>query len=117
MAFNGINNLRDSTEAVGVEPWQLKELKKCVKDPLYFIKNYVYINTKDKGMQLFGLYDFQEELIGKFDDHRFNIIKFPRQCGKCCYPHEKITILNSNGEEMEFTIEEFFTLLEGNNDE
>jgi hypothetical protein len=82
MAFNGINNLRDSTESVPVEPWQLKEIKKCVKDPLYFIRNYVYINTKDHGMQLFSLYDFQDELIGKFESYRFNIIKFPRQCGK-----------------------------------
>ena len=117
MAFNGINNLRDSTEAVAVEPWQLRELKKCVKDPIYFIKNYVYINTKDKGMQLFGMWGFQEELIGKFDSYRFNIVKFPRQCGKCFHPSEKITVLNSNNEEMEFTIEEFFTLLEETNHE
>lgn len=82
MAFNGINNLRDSTEAVSVEPWQLAELKKCVKDPLYFIKNYVYINTKDAGMQLFNTWDFQDELINKFNSYRFNIVKFPRQCGK-----------------------------------
>jgi hypothetical protein len=82
MAFNGINNLRDSTESVAVEPWQLNELKKCVKDPLYFIRNYVYINTKDYGMQLFDMWGFQEELIGKFDAYRYNIVKFPRQCGK-----------------------------------
>lgn len=82
MAFNGINNLRDSTEAVSVEPWQLAELKKCVKDPLYFIKNYVYINTKDAGMQLFNTWDFQDDLINKFNSYRFNIVKFPRQCGK-----------------------------------
>lgn len=82
MAFNGINNLRDSNESVQMEPWMLKELARCARDPIYFIKNYVYINTKDKGMQLFKLYDFQEELIIKFNKHRFNIVKFPRQCGK-----------------------------------
>ena len=82
MAFNGINNLRDSNESVQMEPWMLKELARCARDPIYFIKNYVYINTKDKGMQLFKLYDFQEELILKFNKHRFNIVKFPRQCGK-----------------------------------
>ena len=112
MAFNGINNLRDSSESVPVEPWQLKELKKCVNDPLYFINNYVYINTKDDGMQLFNTWDFQDELITKFDDFRFNIIKFPRQCGKCIYKDETISVLNSNNEEMTFTIEEFFQLLE-----
>jgi len=82
MAFNGVNNLRDGNESVQMEPWMLKELAKCARDPIYFIRNYVYINTKDKGMQLFNLYGFQEELIGKFDDNRFNIVKFPRQCGK-----------------------------------
>lgn len=82
MAFNGINNLRDSNESIQMEPWMLKELARCARDPIYFIKNYVYINTKDKGMQLFKLYDFQEELIIKFNKHRFNIVKFPRQCGK-----------------------------------
>jgi len=111
MAFNGINNLRDSTESVAVEPWQLREIKKCVKDPNYFIRNYVYINTKDHGMQLFGMWDFQEELIEKFDEHRYNIVKFPRQCGKCIFPDELIYIKNDDGEEMEFTVEEFFNLL------
>lgn len=82
MAFNGINNLRDSNENVQVDAFQLRELARCARDPIYFIKNYVYINTKDKGMQLFGLYKFQEELIGKFERNRFNIVKFPRQCGK-----------------------------------
>lgn len=82
MSFNGVNNLRDGNESVQVEPWMLKELAKCAKDPIYFIRNYVYINTKDKGMQLFDLYGFQEELVIKFDENRFNIVKFPRQCGK-----------------------------------
>lgn len=82
MAFNRVANLRDGNESVQVEPWMLKELAKCAKDPIYFIRNYVYINTKDKGMQLFGLYDFQEELIGKFNTNRFNIAKYPRQAGK-----------------------------------
>jgi|DEB0MinimDraft_10_1074344.scaffolds.fasta_scaffold33306_3 hypothetical protein len=111
MAFNGITNLRDANESVRVLPWQLKELEKCAKDPIYFIRNYVYINTKDKGMQLFGLYDFQEELLIKFNENRFNIVKFPRQCGKCIFPDEIIYIMNEDGEEMKFTIEEFFNLL------
>lgn len=82
MAFNGINNLRDSTQSIKVERWQMQELKKCAQDPIYFIRNYVQINTKDHGMQKFDMYDFQEELIQKFNKYRFNITKFPRQCGK-----------------------------------
>jgi hypothetical protein len=95
-----------------MEPWMLKELARCARDPLYFIKHYVYINTKDKGMQLFKLYDFQEELIIKFNKHRFNIIKFPRQCGKCLHRDEIIYIKNKEGIEMEFTMEEFHNMLQ-----
>ena len=82
MAFKGVSNLRDGYEAVDITPEQASELMKCVKDPIYFIKNYVYINTKDKGMQKFELWNYQEELIRKFDKYRFNIVKFGRQLGK-----------------------------------
>lgn len=112
MPFKGINNLRDHNESVTVEPWQLEELRKCAKDPMYFITNYVYINTKDHGMQLFKMWDFQKEVIQKYINHRFNILKFPRQSGKCVFSDEKIYIKNRDGEEMEFTIGEFFKLLE-----
>ena len=82
MPFKGINNLRDHNESVSVEPWQLEELKKCAKEPMYFIMNYVYINTKDHGMQLFKMWDFQKEVLKKYIDFRFNILRFPRQSGK-----------------------------------
>jgi len=81
MAFSGIMNLRGD-ERVKMLPWQLEELRKCALDPIYFIKTYVYITTKDEGTQLFKMWDFQEDLVRKFDQHRFNIVKFPRQCGK-----------------------------------
>ena len=80
--FAGISTLRGSDEIVKVTPEQIRELQRCVLDPIYFIKNYVYINTKDKGMQLFDLYDFQEELIGKFNKYRFSAVRYPRQAGK-----------------------------------
>lgn len=82
MAFNGINNLRDSNESIEMEPWQLQEIAKCAKDPIYFIENYVYINTKDSGMQLFKMYQFQKDTILRYTKHRFNIQKWSRQSGK-----------------------------------
>jgi hypothetical protein len=82
MSFKGINGLRAADEVINYEEWQLKEMIKCYEDPIYFIKNYVKINMKDKGVQLFDLYPFQEELIGTFEAERFTICKFPRQCGK-----------------------------------
>jgi hypothetical protein len=100
-----------------MEPWQLEEIRKCVNDPIYFIKNYVYINTKDQGMQLFKLWDFQEEAIKTFHEHRFSIAKWNRQSGKCVFSNENIYIKNSENEEMELTIEEFFNLLEEDENE
>lgn len=82
MPFNGIPNLRDANEPVRITPQQLLELKKCAVDPIYFIRNYVYINTKDNGMQLFDMYDFQEKAIGRFLKYRYNINKWSRQVGK-----------------------------------
>ena len=82
MPFNGIPNLRDANEPVKLDIEKLRELKKCALDPIYFIRNYVYINTKDNGMQLFDLYDFQELAIKRFLKYRFNINKWSRQVGK-----------------------------------
>ena len=82
MPFNGIPNLRDANEPVKLDIDKLREIKKCALDPIYFIRNYVYINTKDNGMQLFDLYDFQEAAIKRFLKYRFNINKWSRQVGK-----------------------------------
>lgn len=82
MPFNGIKNLRDANEKVKLEPWQLAEIKRCAKDPIYFINTYVYINTKDYGMQLFKTWDFQNEAILRFLKYRFNINRWSRQVGK-----------------------------------
>jgi len=115
MPFKGINNLRDHNESVPIERWQLDELRKCANDPLYFITHYVMINTKDRGMQLFKMWDFQKELVQKYINNRFVIAKWPRQSGKCVHSDEKIYIKNKDGEEMEFTIGEFFNLLDEEN--
>ena len=82
MSFNGITNLRDAKESVKLKPWQLAEIKRCAQDPLYFINTYMYINTKDNGMQLFKTWPFQDEAIKRFLKYRFNINRWSRQVGK-----------------------------------
>ena len=61
---------------------QLEEYIKCAKDPVYFTRNYVQIVSLDEGLVPFKMWDFQEELIRKFHNNRFNIAKLPRQTGK-----------------------------------
>jgi len=82
MSFNGITNLRDAKERVKLKPEHLAEIKKCAQDPLYFINTYMYINTKDNGMQLFKTWPFQDEAIKRFLKYRFNINRWSRQVGK-----------------------------------
>lgn len=80
--FNGKARLRDANEKIKYKVWQLEEFTKCSVDPIYFINNYIYINTKDEGIQLFKMYKYQEKAIARFEKYRFNINKWSRQVGK-----------------------------------
>ena len=59
----------------------LKEIVKAGKDPNYFINNYAKISHPMHGLIPFKLYDYQEELVKDFNDHRFNVILKARQLG------------------------------------
>lgn len=61
---------------------QVQELKRCTTDPVYFIRKYIKIQHPIKGAVSFDLYDYQEEMINSFKDHRFSIILSARQSGK-----------------------------------
>jgi hypothetical protein len=66
-------------------PWtaeQMAEWAKCFNDPVYFAKTYIKIVSLDHGLVPFSLYQFQEKLITRFHENRFNICKMPRQTGK-----------------------------------
>jgi hypothetical protein len=58
-----------------------KEIIKCGKNPAYFLKNYAKITHADRGTIPFKTYDFQDDLLDKFKDHRFNVIVKARQLG------------------------------------
>ena len=59
----------------------MKEIVKCGKDPNYFINNYAKITHPQRGLIPFRLYDFQEDLVKDYLDHRFNVILKARQLG------------------------------------
>ena len=61
---------------------QLIEITRCIKDPVYFIKNYVKIVNVDLGLIPFDMWDFQVEMVRGFHNNRFSIAKMPRQVGK-----------------------------------
>ena len=59
----------------------LKEVIKSGKDPGYFINNYAKISHPLRGLVPFKLYDYQEDLLTSFNQHRFNVILKARQLG------------------------------------
>jgi len=61
---------------------QIAEYLECKEDPVYFALNYVKIVSVDEGLIPFRMYDFQQDLVKKFHENRFNIAKLPRQTGK-----------------------------------
>lgn len=63
-------------------PGLIQELVKCSKDPVYFIRNYIYLQHPLKGKILFDLYDYQEELVRALEQNRWVIALLSRQMGK-----------------------------------
>ena len=61
---------------------QVLEFIRCKEDPVYFAKKHIKIVSLDEGLTGFRPYHFQEKLIQRFHDNRFNICKMPRQTGK-----------------------------------
>lgn len=67
---------------------QLDELIKCSEDPLYFMQNYIWIQSNN-GRELFKPFDYQLELVSIFHNYRNSIALLSRQMGKsttaCAY--------------------------------
>lgn len=58
-----------------------QEYKKCIEDPIYFMKKYVKIQHPIKGTVNFDLYEFQESALKDLVDNNHNIILKSRQMG------------------------------------
>jgi hypothetical protein len=80
--YLGNPNLKRANVAQEFTTDQVEEFIKCSQDPIYFIKKYIKIVSLDEGLIPFEMYHFQEEMVTKFNTHRFNICKLPRQSGK-----------------------------------
>ena len=80
--YLGNPNLKKANTRIEFTQDQIEEFIKCKEDPVYFAKNYIKIVSLDEGLVPFDLYKFQEKLIQRFHENRFNICKMPRQTGK-----------------------------------
>lgn len=63
--------------------YQELEYRRCVRDPHYFICNYVYIRKPPEGRVLFGdvFSDAQVDAVSRFIEHRYNLFLKARQTG------------------------------------
>lgn len=57
------------------------EIKKCGRDPVYFIKNYCKVSHPEKGLIPFKTFDYQDELLKTFNERRYTVILKARQLG------------------------------------
>jgi hypothetical protein len=57
------------------------EYKKCLQDPVHFMKKYCQIQHPQKGKVPFHLYPFQEQTLRSLRDNDYNIILKSRQLG------------------------------------
>ena len=80
--YLGNPNLKKANVPQNFTKKQVAEYLKCAEDPIYFIRKYIKIVSLDEGVVPFDMYDFQEDMVTKFHEHRFNIAKLPRQSGK-----------------------------------
>lgn len=72
-------------------PHLVQELSKCSKDPIYFMRNYVFVQHPVRGKVPFDLYDYQEEMVDCIHNSKHSVILASRQVGKC---YTETTIIN-----------------------
>jgi len=80
--YLGNTNLKKIGEQIEFTPDNLKEYMRCMKDPVYFSRNYIKIVHVDHGLVPFDLYDYQEDIVNKITDFRRVAVLTARQSGK-----------------------------------
>ncbi|WP_298749165.1 hypothetical protein [uncultured Arcobacter sp.] len=110
--YRGNTTLRAPEDKLVYDKKQIKELAKCRKDPIYFLKNYVKIVSLDDGIVNFNLYDYQEEMINLIHENTRIIGRSSRQSGKCVVDKSDITIRDKEtGDIKTLTIKEFYDMV------
>ena len=80
--YLGNPNLKNVAQKINWTEDNLTEYMLCKEDSEHFIRNFVKIIHVDRGLVSFEMYDYQKDMVHKFNDNRFVICKMPRQTGK-----------------------------------
>lgn len=109
--YRGNPKLKRAGEKIRITAEQIEEYKRCMKDPVYFVSNYVKIIHVDKGLVPIELYDYQKKVLKEFDENRFSVLLSCRQSGKCISENTYIKLKNpkfNNGKEFMMKIGDFY---------
>lgn len=80
--YLGNSNLKASNVQINWTADMIKEWAKCKDDPIYFAQKYIKIVHVDRGLITIDLYDYQREIIEKFNKNRRTAVVTSRQSGK-----------------------------------
>jgi hypothetical protein len=80
--FEGNPKIRQAGIKLNLTEAYIKEIIKCSLNPIYFIRNYIYIINTDKGLIKFDMWPVQEEMVLNMHNNRFSSNLLPRQSGK-----------------------------------
>jgi len=75
-------NIKKANVDVEMTYEQARELLRCQKDPIYFIRNYVKIQHPTRGTISFDLYDYQEDMVRAYQREQYTVVLSARQTGK-----------------------------------
>ena len=79
--YEGNPNLRRGNIVFNYTNHEIKEIKRCATDIVYFANTYCTVMT-DYGLQTIQLREYQEEMLRQFQRERFNCCLASRQIGK-----------------------------------
>lgn len=82
LSYNGNPNLKQIGTVITYTEDQVREIMKCIQDPIYFIETYCQIVSLDRGLVPFKLYDCQKEKVLTILNNRKVILMEGRQQGK-----------------------------------
>lgn len=82
IGYNGNPLLKKPKTTISWTKEMVDEFTKCKQDPIYFAEKYIKIVTVDRGLETIVLYDYQKEIIQKFQNNRKLAILQSRQSGK-----------------------------------
>jgi len=81
-SYNGNPNLKQIGTQMSYTLEQVREITRCIQDPIYFIETYCQIVSLDRGLVPFKLYDCIKEKVNVILNNRKVILMEGRQQGK-----------------------------------